>query len=67
MPEPRKATIAELLHLRRDALGQTDAEAAEAVGVKQSTFQRWRTGKVTPDEWRIPALAAWLEVDWLLR
>jgi transcriptional regulator with XRE-family HTH domain len=58
-----RVTLAELLARRRDKLGLSDDQAAEQLGVVQATFSRWRSGRVVPDDDRVPVLAAWLQLD----
>jgi transcriptional regulator with XRE-family HTH domain len=57
-----RVTVAELIQGRRDQLGLNDEQAADQLGVAQTTFGRWRTGKFVPDDGKLAELAAWLNV-----
>jgi transcriptional regulator with XRE-family HTH domain len=58
-----RVTVAEMIQGRRDQLGLNDEQAAEQLGVAQTTFGRWRTGKFVPEDSKLPELAAWLHAS----
>ena len=55
--------IGELLRRRREELRQSDEQAAVDLGVGQSSFNRWRLGRIVPKDDMVPALAKWLDLD----
>lgn len=43
---------------RREALGMTQGDLAEKVGVSRGAVSLWESGLRNPETWRLPALAA---------
>lgn len=58
-PKPDLARMIRDEYARR---GITQTEAAEACGVKQQTFSRWASGKLTPSPDALPKLARFLHI-----
>lgn len=56
-------SLGEMITARRAQLGVSDETAAHEVGVKTSTFGRWRRDLFKPERDKVPALAAWLGVE----
>jgi len=56
----RKLSI--IIRARRIALGQTQQQAAEAIGVTPETVSRWESGRL-PEDRSCGGLAKWLDRD----
>lgn len=54
--------LPDLLRTRRLTLGETQRQAARRIGVTQSSYSRWESGRTTPDPARLDEIAASLDL-----
>lgn len=47
----------------RNQLGYTQKEVASAVGTSIRTYQKWESGKTTPDGYYLIRLLNWLDIS----
>ena len=52
-----------VLKSRRQWLGMTQKEVAEAIGATLRTYQKWEIGETTPDSKYLLRLLNWLDID----
>lgn len=60
---PTTPTIGRILKTRRTLLGLTQVEAAQRLGVTQSTYNRWELERAVPEAESYEAAARFLELD----
>lgn len=52
----------EILKIRREAMGYTQQEVADAIGANIRTYQKWEYGNTQPDGYYLLRLMNWLDI-----